>query len=391
MQDFKTVAIYAARIAGTILEKHFPRVVHPERCHRFSDNWMTGEERRAERIIVKTIQGVFPAHAILTEESGWPARRSTPYTWIIDPLDGMTNYAHGVPVFCVSIALEVEGRIVLGVVYNPFSRDMFVAEEGQGSRLNGEEIRVSDVGDLDRALLASGFGYDTRASREQDPAHFAAFATKAQGFRRTGAVSLDLCYVACGRFDGFWERHLDPWDTAAGSLIVREAGGKATDYYGDPFSIFGTELLASNGRIHTAMQEVLVKPGDLRKDPRAPITMKISYQSCEVFKTDYVRNLSKGGVFIQTTSPLPRGTLLKVVLPFADPPRVIEAEGVVAWVQGSSQSGGGMPGMGVQFVALDPDDRAFLDQVVAAMLDQPAPPHKAPAQPVAAAELTDGM
>ena len=371
MQDFKTVAIYAARVAGTILEKHFPTRADTDRRPEGPDHWMAVEERRAERVLVKTIQGAFPTHAVLTEGSGWPARRESPYAWIIDPLDGMINYAHGVPVFCISIALEKEGRIVLGVVYNPILRDMFVAEAGQGSWLNGEAIRVSTVDDLGRALLATGFGYDIRDSREQDPAHCAALSKRAQGIRRTGAVALDLCYVASGRFDGFWERHLDPWDTAAGALIVAEAGGLATDYRGEPFSIFGSELLASNGLIHETMQSVMAGPGELRKDPRAPITMQVSYHSSETFKTDYVQNLSKGGLFIQTTSPLPRGTPLKVVLPITCPPRIIEAEGVVTWVQNASQSDRGVSGMGVQFTAIDPGDRVFIENQVATILSDP--------------------
>jgi myo-inositol-1(or 4)-monophosphatase len=371
MQDFKTVAIYAARVAGTILEKHFPTRADADRCTEGPDHWMAVEERRAERVLVKTIRGAFPTHAVLTEGSGWPAKRESPYAWIIDPLDGMINYAHGVPTFCISIALEKDGRIVLGVVYNPILRDMFVAEAGQGSRLNGEPIRVSTVDDLGCALLATGFGYDTRDSREQDPAHCAALSKRAQGIRRTGAVALDLCYVASGRFDGFWERHLDPWDTAAGALIVAEAGGLATDYRGEPFSIFGSELLASNRLIHEAMQSVMSCPGELRKDPRAPITMQVSYHSSEAFKTDYVQNLSKGGLFIQTTSPLPRGTPLKVVLPFSSPSRVIEAEGVVTWVQNASHSDHGVSGMGVQFTAIDPGDRAFIENQVATILSNP--------------------
>jgi myo-inositol-1(or 4)-monophosphatase len=378
MQDFKTVALYAARVAGTILEKHFP--AHAERRLDSPEQWVAVEERRAERVLVKTIQGAFPTHAVLTEGSGWPSRRESPYAWIIDPLDGTINYAHGVPIFCISIALEEEGRIVLGVVYNPIRRDMFVAEAGGGSWLNGEPVRVSTLNDLSRALLATGFGYDIRDSREQDPAHFSALSRRAQGIRRTGAVALDLCYVASGRFDGFWERHLDPWDTAAGALIVAEAGGRVTDYRGEPFSIFGSELLASNGLIHETMQSVMACPGDLRKDPRAPITMQISYQSSDAFKMDYVRNLSKGGLFIQTTSPLPRGTPLKVVLPFASPHRVIEAEGVVTWVQSASTSDRGIPGMGVQFTALDPDDRAFIERLVASILSDP----EAVGEPVAA-------
>lgn len=387
MQDFKTVAIYAARVAGTILEKHFPARADDARHRDDPDRWMAVEERRAERVLVKTIQGAFPTHAVLTEGSGWPSRRESPYAWIIDPLDGMINYAHGVPAFCISIALEQNGRIVLGVVYNPILHDMFDAEAGRGSRLNGDPIRVSTVDDLGRALLATGFGYDTRDSREQDPAHCAALSKRAQGIRRTGAVALDLCYVASGRFDGFWERHLDPWDTAAGALIVAEAGGLATDYRGEPFSIFGSELLASNGLIHEAMQSVMSSPGDLRRDPRAPVTMQISYHSSEAFKTDYVQNLSKGGLFIQTTSPLPRGTPLKVVLPFSSPPRVIEADGIVTWVQNASPSDHGVSGMGVQFTMIDPADRAFIERLVASILGEQEAVGESVAAPAPGAQL----
>ena|GEM_PF-56910 len=371
--DYKTVAIAAARIAGTILEKHFSKRVGLDDGSEALTRWTHAEERRAEQVLVKTIQRAFPTHAVLTEDNGWPTSRESPYTWIIDPLDGTVNYAHGVPVFCISIALEENGRIVLGVVYHPIRRDMFVAEAGQGSWLNGDPIHVSMVDNLDRALLATGFGYDVRDSREQeDPAHGAAFAKQAQGIRRTGVVALDLCCVASGRFDGFWERHLDPWDTAAAALILTESGGLVTDYQGEPFSIFGSELLASNGIIHEAMQAVLATPGDLRREPRVPLTMQIVYESSDAFKTAYVQNLSRGGLFIQALSPLPRGTSLKVTLPFADPPRVVEVEGVVTWVHSAVTPDRGMPGMGVKFTEIAPDDWAFIECLVASILDGPA-------------------
>lgn len=183
--------------------------------------------------------------------------RGSDFRWIIDPLDGTTNYAHRFPVFCVSIALEVSGRITLGVIYDPMRGEMFSAIKGKGAALNGKKITVSSERELDKSLLSTGFPYDIRESEENNLDHFSRFITKAQAVRRCGSAAIDFCYVACGRFDGFWELKLAPWDVAAGVLIVEEAKGRISDFRGYEFSIYDKEILASNSLIHDQMIAVL--------------------------------------------------------------------------------------------------------------------------------------
>jgi len=223
-------------------------------------NLVTEADLAAEKLIIERIRSHYPRHAILAEESGASSvDESVPpseWKWIIDPLDGTTNYAHGYPCFCVSIAAERAGKIELGVVYEPVRDEMFAAERGQGATLNERTIRVSEVDDLNRAMLCTGFPYDVR-ERPDFARHFTEFTMRAQAVRRDGSAALDLAFVACGRFDGFWEDGLNPWDTAAGLLLIEEAGGKVTDYRGAPLNIYTPEVLASNGLIHEAMMRVL--------------------------------------------------------------------------------------------------------------------------------------
>jgi myo-inositol-1(or 4)-monophosphatase len=176
--------------------------------------------------------------------------------WIIDPLDGTTNYAHGYPVFCVSIALENEGVIVLGVIYDPLREDMFVAERGKGAYLNGKKLKVSPTATLSRSLLATGFPYDIRMSKDNNLNYFNLMAVEAQAIRRAGAAALDIAYLACGRFDGFWELKLMPWDMAAGCLMVEESGGVISDMFGGKWDISSPNVLVSNGLIHEQMISV---------------------------------------------------------------------------------------------------------------------------------------
>jgi len=213
-------------------------------------------DREAERLIVDRLRAAFPDHTIITEE-GEDFTTSSPYRWFIDPLDGTTNYAHGYPVFSVSIALEVDGEVNLGIVYAPYLNELFMAERGKGATLNEKPIHVSRTDKLNASLLATGFPYDIRHSKENNLNHFCNFALKAQAIRRGGSAALDLCYVACGRFDGYWELKLKPWDVAAGVLIVKEAGGCVTDLEGGRFDILSGDVVASNGRIHEEMLEVL--------------------------------------------------------------------------------------------------------------------------------------
>ncbi|MEK7267993.1 MAG: inositol monophosphatase family protein, partial [Nitrospirota bacterium] len=219
-------------------------------------NLVTDADKRAEQVIVEAIRRAFPDHQILAEERG-QAGSTSPYKWVIDPLDGTTNFAHGFPAYCVSIGVEYQGRCILGVVFDPTRQELFAAEAGGGAFLNGTPLRVSRASRLDAALLVTGFAYDIRESEQNNLDHFARFALRAQGIRRTGTAALDLCYVAAGRFDGFWELKLHPWDTAAGSVILLEAGGRLSDLSGGSFSIYGKELVASNGLVHEEILEVL--------------------------------------------------------------------------------------------------------------------------------------
>jgi myo-inositol-1(or 4)-monophosphatase len=251
---FKKIAIQAALKGGEVVQKCRGRVRRIG--YKGVVNLVTKADRQSEDAIIKVIRKSFPEHNILTEESkGY--EKGSDYKWIIDPLDGTTNYAHGFPVYCISIALEKEGEIILGVVYNPVLDELFVVEKNKGAFLNGRKIHVSAQNNFSRSLLATGFPYDIRDSQVNNLDHFRNFALKAQAIRRAGAAALDLCYLAKGIFDGFWELKLSPWDTAAGSLMVQEAGGKVTDFSGKEFSIYQKNILATNGKIHSQMINVL--------------------------------------------------------------------------------------------------------------------------------------
>ena len=251
-------AIQTARDAGSLLAERFGRALRV--TNKSELDLVTESDLASERLIIDRIKTYYPRHAILAEESG-ASSPATPeaqgeWRWIIDPLDGTTNYAHGYPCFCVSIGLEHDGRMEIGVIYDPMREEMFTAERGQGAALNGRRIGVSTTPDLTGALLCTGFPYDVR-ERSEFARHFANFIMNAQAVRRDGAAALDLAYVACGRFDGFWEEGLKPWDVAAGSLMVEEAGGRVSDYEGGPLSIYAPPILASNGLVHEQMMRVL--------------------------------------------------------------------------------------------------------------------------------------
>jgi myo-inositol-1(or 4)-monophosphatase len=250
-------AIQTALEAGRVLADKFGRALQVS--NKGDIDLVTEADLAAERLIVERIRSYHPRHRILTEESGDVAEAGdadAEYKWIIDPLDGTTNYAHGYPFFCVSIALEQEGRIVVGVVYDPTRDELFAAERGEGATLNGRRLRVSETDELNRALICTGFPYDVRL-RNDFARHFRDFIMQAQSVRRDGAAALDLAYVAAGRFEGFYEEGLRPWDVAAGVLLVEEAGGRVTDYDGRPFRIYEPPIAASNGLVHEAMLRVL--------------------------------------------------------------------------------------------------------------------------------------
>jgi myo-inositol-1(or 4)-monophosphatase len=224
-------------------------------------NLVTEADIAAENLIIERIRSHYPQHGILAEESGEAVLvggKRSDWKWIIDPLDGTTNYAHGYPCFCVSIALEHKGELELGVVYDPMRDEMFAAERGQGATLNDRKIRVSSVEDLSGSMLCTGFPYNVR-ERPDFARDFTNFTMIAQAVRRDGSAALDLAYVACGRFDGFWEDGLSPWDIAAGALLIHEARGRVSNFSNGPLDIYNEQILASNGLIHDAMLQGLSK------------------------------------------------------------------------------------------------------------------------------------
>ena len=249
-----------AEEAGAILIEGYGRAHVPELKGRI--DLVTLYDRRSEELILSRIRERFPGSAVLAEESGAHAESAgATLRWIVDPLDGTTNYAHNYPFFSVSIAAESEGRIVAGAVFDPVARELFAAALGAGATLNGRAIAVSAIPALESALLVTGFPYDVREHPERVLPAFHAFLARAQGIRRDGSATLNLCYTAMGRFDGFWEPRLSAWDMAAGALIVREAGGRVTDYRGGEFDASGGEILATNGALHAEMMAVLESVG----------------------------------------------------------------------------------------------------------------------------------
>ncbi len=254
MRDYLAVAVEAAKLGGDILRESYGRVKTIE--FKGEIDLVTDVDRRSEKEIVDLLVSRFPQHSILAEE-GTARERSSEFKWLIDPLDGTTNYAHGYPVFCTSIALERDQKIVVAAVYQPMVDELFVAEQGGGAFRNGRRIAVSQVAELKQALLATGFPPQVVESPEAALKFFVAFLRRAQSIRRDGSAALNLCHVAAGLFDGFWEAHLKPWDTAAGTLVVQEAGGSVSRFSGDDYSIYQPQTLATNGLIHQEMRRVM--------------------------------------------------------------------------------------------------------------------------------------
>jgi myo-inositol-1(or 4)-monophosphatase len=238
-----------AREAGSLLMDHFRKHVKIE--YKGSADLVTIADRQSEALILARIRSDFPSHDVMGEE-GTRIETGSDYKWYVDPLDGTTNFAHGYPVFCVSLAVEFRGRRIAGVIYDPTRDEMFAAEKGSGARLNGQTIRVSATTRLAECLVATGFPSQKR-HKNPNIYFYHHLTLRSHGVRRAGSAALDLCNVASGRFDGFWEFNLNPWDTAAGVLIVEEAGGRVTDFSGDPFQIASRETLASNGLVHAAL------------------------------------------------------------------------------------------------------------------------------------------
>lgn len=249
-------AIETARDAGHLLLEKFGRITAVTK--KGDINLVTEADLASEALIIERIRSHYPKHAVLAEESGESVvvDGAAEWKWIIDPLDGTTNYAHGYPCFAVTIALEHNSEIVVGVTFDPTRNELFAAEKGQGATLDGKPIRVSDTPKLSESLIVTGFPYDFK--RKDDFArHLTAFLMQSRGVRRDGSAAIDMAYVACGRFDGFWEEGLNPWDMAAGKLLIEEAGGWVTGYQGQPFSVYEPPICASNGSIHNEMLAVL--------------------------------------------------------------------------------------------------------------------------------------
>lgn len=245
----------AAREAGGLLRAKLGTQIGV-RSKDVRSNLVTEADTQSEQLIRSIVAAQFPDDAVLGEEAGQSGKNAG-HRWIVDPLDGTTNFAHGYRCFCVSIAYEHDGVVEFGVVYDPMAEEEFTARRGQGASCNDKSLSVSDQEELRDALLATGFPAHKAGELQANLYPFADFAMKAQALRRDGSAALDLCYVAAGRFDGFWEPALHAWDIAAGALIVKEAGGRVTDYAGAPHLLEGAQLVASNGKIHAAMLAVL--------------------------------------------------------------------------------------------------------------------------------------
>lgn len=246
-----------ARSAGDILREAYsqPRQIE----YKGTVNLVTQADRASERYIVAALGEAFPSHAVMAEEGSNTGGQSG-LTWLIDPLDGTTNFAHGFPVFAVSMALRDARQVLAGIVYDPMRDECFTAAKGGGAMLNGRPIHVSGTPDMGQGLLATGFPYDRQTAEDNNTTALGVLIRRCQGIRRAGAAALDLVYVACGRLDGYWEMRMQPWDIAAGMLIVREAGGRATSYHGaeqDDAILSGGRIVASNSLIHDAMLAAL--------------------------------------------------------------------------------------------------------------------------------------
>jgi myo-inositol-1(or 4)-monophosphatase len=265
--DYLKAAVEVAREAGAILREEFdlPRQI----SYKGDVDLVTQADKRSEAAIVKRLTEYFPEHAIVAVEgSGHESASGSEYHWHVDPLDGTTNFAHAYPCFCVSIGLAHHDKVIAGVVFNPFYNELFAAARGQGATLNGKSIQVSKVSALSTSLLCTGFPVHKRLANPNIH-YYWDFTLRSHGVRRDGSAALDLACVACGRFDGFWEFGLQKWDTAAGVLLVEEAGGQISDFSGQPYRLGGPVMLATNGTIHEEMREVALEIS--QRDPASPL------------------------------------------------------------------------------------------------------------------------
>lgn len=255
MDELKRVLMEATRGAGAIIQNYFHGSFTVSNKEGIN-NLVTEVDMHSEKKIIETIRKNFPDHSIISEETG-ELKKDSPYQWIIDPIDGTVNFAHGIPICCVSIALKHGDDLLLGAVYNPMMSELFFAEKGKGAFLNDKPISVSRKKDFRKACLVTGFPYKWPKTYEHPIKVFERFVMEGLPVRRLGSAAIDLCWVACGRFDGFWEYNLSSWDVAAGYLIVQEAGGMITNFEGDQYSVFDKETLATNGLIHEEMLQLI--------------------------------------------------------------------------------------------------------------------------------------
>jgi len=255
MPDYLNAAIEIAREAGALLEELSTQPLDINYKRRA--DLVTVADRRSEALIVGRLRERFPDHAIVAEEGG-NHQASSDYCWYVDPLDGTTNYAHGFPVYCVTLGLALRNEVIAGVVYDPTRNDLYTAERGAGAFLNSRPLRVSATEKLGESLVATGFP-PFATNHDLNVQFYFRFTELSHGIRRAGSAALDLCSVACGRFEGFWELKLNPWDKAAGVLMVTEAGGRVTDVRGGAFNLLGDDVFASNGLVHAQMLEVFAE------------------------------------------------------------------------------------------------------------------------------------
>ncbi len=265
MESYLTTAIDIAREAGALLAQLFKRP--KEISYKRPSDLVTEADKRSEALIVERLRSHFPKHAIVGEEGGGQ-KTDSDYCWYVDPLDGTTNFAHGFPVFCVTLALAYRDETIAGVVYDPTRDELFTAERGEGAYLNHKRLHVSKTAKLSESLLATGFPPFASNQHDLNLNYYFRFTQLTHGIRRAGSAALDLCSVAAGRFEGFWELKLNPWDKAAGSLLVTEAGGRVTNLTGSAFKLLGDEIFASNGLVHDPMCQVFA---EVLKERRAGV------------------------------------------------------------------------------------------------------------------------
>jgi len=255
MENYLTTAVEISREAGALLAQLFKRP--QEISYKRPSDIVTEADRRSEALIIERLRTHFPRHGVVAEEGGGQ-KTASDYCWYVDPLDGTTNFAHGFPVFCVTLGLAYRDEVIAGVVFDPLRDELFTAERGSGAYLNSKRISVSKTADISSGLLATGFPPFAN-NHYLNIQYYFRFTQLSHGIRRAGSAALDLCSVAAGRFEAFWELKLNPWDKAAGALMVTEAGGRVTDLLGRPFNLHGDEIFASNGLVHDRMRQVFTE------------------------------------------------------------------------------------------------------------------------------------